>query len=267
MLSVGSTVILMDTTDPAAPVRLTSITQPSRFPSLGYHSAEWADGGADPYLVLGTEIAPSGATNTAGSDCEGESSVIETWDASKVVEGLALYRAGASAEDAFTGRGFSKLDAFDAGGRGVFLQGMAPAHVLYCAHWMEQHPDFAAGGLVAVSYYDRGTRFIRVADGGEMTELGWIVPADGYSGSVQWASDDIAYIMDYRRGMEVVRFTDTPATSVVGAAPDRIAPGSQHRGGSPVHVEDLGVPAIAMLGVLMAATQLRRRRSAAVASA
>ena len=40
--------------------------------------------------------------------------------------------------------------------RGIFLQGGAPGHVLYCAHWMEQHPSFSETGLVTVAYYDRG---------------------------------------------------------------------------------------------------------------
>ena len=212
VMSAGSTAILMDTRDPAAPVKLSSITQPNRFSSLGYHSVEWANGGTDPYLVLGTEIAPTPvpglppqAENAAGSDCEGGNSVIETWDATQILAGLEAYEAGAPVAEAFAGRAFTKADAFDAGGRGLFLQGQAPGHQLYCAHWMELHPEFDDGGLMAVSYYDRGTRFVEVNDEtGKMAEVGWIVPADGYSGSAQWVSDSVVYIMDYRRGLEVV---------------------------------------------------------------
>jgi hypothetical protein len=221
VMSAGSTAILMGTQDPTAPVRLTAIEQPDRFSSLGYHSVEWANGGRDPFLVLGTEIAPSGATNLAGSDCEGENSVIETWAASSVVKALDIYERSGNV-NAFKKAKFTRIDAFDAGGRGLFLDGQSPAHVLYCAHWMELHPEFDGGGLMAVSYYDRGTRFVDVQPDGTMVEIGWITPAEGYSGSVQWVSDDVAYIMDYRRGMEVVRLGDAPATRVQDS-PDVIA--------------------------------------------
>jgi hypothetical protein len=217
VMSAGSTAILMDTSDPVAPVRLTAIDQPGRFPSLGYHSVEWANDGRDPYLVLGTEIAPSGATNLAGSDCEGESSVIETWDARAVVKALKAYERSGNLKH-FRDVQFTKVDAFDAGGRGLFLDGQSPGHLLFCAHWMELAPGFDGGGTMAVSYYDRGTRFVDVAGDGTVREIGWFTPAEGYSGSPQWISDDVVYVMDYRRGLEVLRLGDATATRVVNGA-------------------------------------------------
>ena len=225
VMSAGATSILMDTSNPVKPLRLTAIDQSERFPSLGYHSLEWAQGGASPWLVAGTEIAPSGPTNAAGSDCEGESSVIETYDARAVAKALKTYRPGTGAKG-LRGATFTKVDAYDAASRGLFLDGAAPAHVLYCAHWMELHPRFAGSGKMAVSYYDRGTRFVNVDTNGKMTELGWITAAEGYSGSPQWISDEIVYVMDYRRGLEVVRLLDQPATGVKRSGVDRIAPGT-----------------------------------------
>ena len=231
VMSSGSTAILMDTSDPTTPVRLTAIEQPGRFSSLGYHSVEWGRGGSEPFLVAGTEIAPKVAglpatDNTAGTDCEGENSVIETWDARAVKDGLKAYSEGVPAEEAFAGRTFTKADSYDAGGRGIFLDGQAPGHVLYCAHWMELHPDFKKGGRMAVSYYDRGTRFVDVKSDGTMAEVGWITAVDGYSGSPQWISDDVVYVMDYRRGLEIVRLTDVPAKGVKHHKGDRVAASS-----------------------------------------
>jgi hypothetical protein len=221
VMTAGSTAILMDTRNPKAPKRLAAIEQRGRFPSLGYHSVEWDKGGRAPFVVLGTEIAPSGATNTAGSDCTGEESVIETWDARSVVKAVGdHYDRKVPAAMAFAKAAFRKVDAFDAASRGVFLTGAAPAHVLYCAHWFELHPDFAKTGLMAVSYYDRGTRFVKVDGKGAMTEVGWITAAEGYSGSPQWASKDVVYVMDYRRGLEVVRLKAGPATGVRSSAGD-----------------------------------------------
>ena len=267
VMSAGSTAILMDTSNPAAPVRLTAIEQPGRFPSLGYHSLEWGREGRDRFLIAGTEIAPSSPNSNAGSDCEGESSVIETWDARPVLEGLEDYERGMPAQDAFAGRTFTKIDAYDASGRGLFLDGQAPGHVLYCAHWMELHPDFKKGGRMAVSYYNRGTRFVDVDKDGAMTEVGWITPADGYSGSPQWISDDVVYIMDYRRGMEVVRLTDQPATKVKHHKEDRLAAASvftttQSGGG----IQRILYAAAALFGLALVHVDMRRRRRATVRS-
>ncbi|MPZ71681.1 MAG: hypothetical protein GEU74_00375 [Nitriliruptorales bacterium] len=262
VMYAGSTAILMDTSDPANPVRLTAIDQPGRFTSLGYHSVEWGRGGRDRYLVAGTEIAPDGATNLAGSDCVGENSVIETWDASKVIEGLDAYARGASAGEAFAGRTFEKVDAYDAGGRGLFLDGQAPGHLLYCAHWMELHPSFKRGGRMAVSYYDRGTRFVDIARDGTMSEVGWITPVDGYSGSPQWVSDDIVYVMDYRRGLEIVRLIDRPATRVKHHKDDRVAAASVF---ATPHSEGVGRVIYLLTGVvgmMMLHLDIRRRRAA-----
>jgi hypothetical protein len=215
----------MDTSNPAKPLRLAAIDQQQRFPSLGFHSVEWAKGGTSPWLIAGTEIAPDGPTNAAGRDCKDEDSVIETWDARAVARALKTYRPGTGAKG-LRGATFKKVDAFQVAGRGIFLDGNAPAHVLYCAHWMELHPDFAGSGRMAVSYYDRGTRFVDVGKDGTMKEVGWIVPAEGYSGSPQWVSKDVVYVMDYRRGLEVVRLLDKAATGTRRSVVDQIAPGS-----------------------------------------
>jgi hypothetical protein len=226
VMSAGIEPILMDTTDPAQPVRLASIRQQGRFTALGYHSVEWANGGRDPYVVLGTEIAPPPGTGGIGvlSDCDGPNSVIETWDAREIVAGLEAYEEGATVQEAFGDARFRRVDTYDAAGRGIFLEGQAPGNNLYCAHWMRLSPEFDAGGVMAVSYYDRGTRFVEVGEDGTMSEIGWFVPAEGYSGSPRWVSDDIVYISDYRRGLEIVRIThEVPAEGVYTNSTDLIA--------------------------------------------
>jgi hypothetical protein len=262
VMSAGATSILMDTANPAKPLKLTAIDQQERFPSLGFHSLEWARGGTSPWLVAGTEIAPGGPTNLAGSDCNGEDSVIETWDARAVVKALKTYRPGTGAKG-LRGARFTKVDAFDAAGRGIFLDGAAPGHILYCAHWMELHPDFTDSGRMAVSYYDRGTRFVDIAKDGTMKEIGWIVPAEGYSGSPQWISDDVVYVMDYRRGLEVVRLLDKEATGTRRSAVDRIAPGSVELASStqplPMRPAQTALLGAALTALVLTVASLRRR--------
>ena len=262
-ISAGATNILMDTSNPASPVKLASIAQPGRFPALGYHSAEWAQGGKDPFLILGTEITPGPVENGgmgAGSDCEGANSVIETWDASQIVAALDAYALGEPASTAFAGKSFVKADTFDAGGRGIFLTGNAPANQLYCAHWFEPAPNFNAGGLVAVGYYDRGTRFVKVGPDGKMSEVGWMVPAEGHAGSAQWINNEIVYVMDYRRGLEILRLKPTPATGVVEEEPAAIAVGSHFVPDSALRVERLTTAGLGLLGLGVAGGRLRQRR-------
>ena len=262
-MSAGATNVLMDTTNPASPVKLATITQTGRFPALGYHSVEWAQGGRDPYVIMGTEITP-GPVETggagAGSDCEGANSVIETWDASQILAGLDAYALGEPASTAFAGKSFVKADTFDAGGRGIFLTGNAPANQLYCAHWFEPSPSFASGGLMAVAYYDRGTRFVNVGADGKMSEIGWMVPAEGHAGSVQWMNNEIVYVMDYRRGLEILRLKPTPATGVVQEEPAAIAVGSHYVPQSALRVERLTTAALGLLGLGVAGGRLRRSR-------
>ena len=267
VMSAGSTSILMDTSNPAKPLRLTAIDQQARFPSLGFHSIEWAKGGTSPWLVAGTEIAPSGPTNSAGSDCNGENSVIETWDARRVVAALKTYKPGTGAKG-LRGAAFTKVDAFKVANRGLFLDGAAPGHVLYCAHWMELHPTFASSGLMAVSYYDRGTRFVQVGKDGKMKEIGWITAAEGYSGSPQWVSKDVVYVMDYRRGLEVVRLLDKPATGTTRTVVDDIAAGSAvlDAPAPPLTPGQTGVLALA-LGLLVLTVGALRPRGVRLATA
>ena len=262
VMSAGATNILMDTKDPLNPVKLTAIDQRTRFTALGYHSVEWANGGRDPFVVMGTEIAPTPGTGgmSAGSDCKGDNSVIETWDATEIIAALDAYEAGTPVAEAFATAAFRKIDTFSVNGRGLFLDGAAPGNVLYCAHWMEQHPNFANGGLVTVSYYDRGTRFLKVDAAGKMSEVGWITAAEGYSGSSQWMPQDVVYIMDYRRGLEVVRLKPEPATDVVSEAPAAVAVGSRYVPVSSLSLQQGSTWVLALFAATTVGVQLRARR-------
>jgi hypothetical protein len=273
VMTAGASSVVMDTTDPTKPVFLAEIGDRKRFSSLGYHSVEWARGGRDRFVVLGTEIAPGAAPglpgNTAGSDCKGEQAVIETWDARAFLAAMEAYEVDRDPAVFGTGPMFEKVDSFDASGRGIFLDGKAPASQLYCAHWMEQHPEFKNGGLVAVAYYNRGTRFLEVGKNGMMTEIGWITPAEGYTGSPQWVSNDVVYLMDYRRGLEIVRLTQEPATKVVKNKKDKVAESSTFvPSGSGLGGEQLAWAAFALLVVgLVRAERVVRRREGTLATA
>ena len=300
VMSAGSKPVLMDTTDAANPIELVRVDQDDHAPvapirnfsSLGYHSVEWARAGQDAFLIMGTEIAPS----DAGSDCDGQDSVIETWDARPVRAALAEYDQlileGVSRQDAATqvfgadrdAVNFQILDQYKAFGPGAFIDGKAVGNVLYCAHWMEAEPGFADGGRLVAGYYNRGARFIDVApvgatdeDGndisGTMTELGWFTGADAYTGSAQWITDEVVYVMDYARGMDIIKIAeDTEATGYytgIGSVSDRaMTIAEMEQVGIAPQAED-GVPygMLTIAGVALAAAAVLRRRHLATADA
>jgi hypothetical protein len=260
VMSAGAHNVLMDTTDPAAPRLLEDHVVD--YHTFGYHSVEWANDGRDPIMVAGTEIAPAGATNLAGSDCQGEGSWVNTYGASSIVEADRKYTRSGN-DKHFDRAGFELLDSFHVEERGIFLEGNAPAHTLYCAHWMELAPSFDGGGRMVVAYYDWGTRFVDVAPDGTMSEIGWFTPAEGYAGSAQWITDDIVYSMDYRRGLEVLRLTDEPARGTVVGGLDLVMAGSA---AAPTAwwqgaLEHLSLPLLALGLALVGTAGLRRRRS------
>ena len=281
VMSAGAANILMDTRNPRVPIDLARIAGTHGFGSLGYHSVEWAledDGSLSDLFVAGTEISPDlGGVDvlggaSAGTDCQGEESVIETFDAGAVAAAVDAYQDPtlAPAErptlEEVRATSFTLSDTFDVSGRGIYLDGNAPANVLYCAHWMEFSPDADGdGGQIAVSYYDRGTRFLSVDGDGVMSEDAWIVPVQGYAGSVQWveAEDgaDLLYIHDYTRGMEVVRLSDAEATGTWRSEESAMSLTSTFSPAPPIHVEDWAPLAIVLLGIAL--TVAERRRAAA----
>ena len=141
---------------------------------------------------------------------------------------------------------------------------------MYCAHWMELSPEFDGGGVMAVAYYNRGTRFVDVDKDGMMKEIGWITPAEGYTGSPRWISDDVVYLMDYRRGLEVVKLTQgKAATKVVKSKNDKVAESSTFvPSGGGLGGEQMAWAAFALLAVgLWKAERVVRRREGALATA
>ena len=90
---------------------------------------------------------------------------------------------------------------------GTYNDGAPPVNGLGCsAHWFEEHPKFKNGGLVAVGYYEHGTRIVDVARNGKMKEAGWFVPWGGSTSSAQWVTNDIIYAVDYTRGIDILKF-------------------------------------------------------------
>ena len=214
VIGAGQPSLYLDLRNPVRPVELARINP--GFHSLGYHGASWPNGATDPLLLMGAEVAPPGPTNLAGSDCtDPRVHAVATYDATDVIKvdekqfgptGTRGTSAGHAKQREMAT--FQKLEEWRVSGRGVYADGRAPAHTLYCGHWFDPHPDWDAGGLLALSHYDWGTRFLDVAADGSMEEVGWFTPVQGYSGAAKWITDEIVYVHDYRRGLEILRFSE-----------------------------------------------------------
>ncbi|MFP5297662.1 MAG: LVIVD repeat-containing protein [Actinomycetota bacterium] len=198
VIASGQPSLYMSFSNPTKPeVRAVIETE---FHSLGYHGADWANGGKDKLLVMGAEVAPAGGTNLAGSDCTDEGiHAVATYDATAVLK--------ADRSKRYKGETFRKLQEWRVAGRGAYADGNAPAHTLYCGHWFDTHPKWKAGGTLALAHYDWGTRFLDVASNGAIEQVGYFQPVRGYTASAKWINDEIVYVHDYFRGLDILRFT------------------------------------------------------------
>ena len=196
LIGAGQPSFYLDMRNPTKPKVLSAFSP--EFHSLGYHSAIWPRNAKDSLLLMGAEVAPAGSTSNAGGDC-----------AQDDVHALATFDARAAVKKGpRPGVTFKRLSEWRVAGRGAYADGKAPAHTLYCGHWFDPHPDWKNGGVVALGHYDWGTRFLDVSSKGKMEEIGYFQPIAGHTSSAEWISDDIVYVHDYRRGLEILRFTN-----------------------------------------------------------
>ncbi len=145
------------------------------------HAAYWPRGGTDRYLLIGGET---------GGTCDEESSgafmVFDTKDWQK------------------TGK-FRLVDEHRVP-NGFYTEGRSP-YSQFCAHWFTPHPTFRDGGLVAMAWYEAGTRFLDVSKTGQITEKGYFLPLGGSTSSAVWVNKTTLYAIDYQRGIDVITFS------------------------------------------------------------
>lgn len=91
-------------------------------------------------------------------------------------------------------------------------------------HWFEVHPTWHDGGLLAMGAYDHGMKLLQVDAAGQVAEVGHFRAPGASASAAYWVTCDIVYVVDYVRGLDVVRVKDAPACStppptVPGPAP------------------------------------------------
>lgn len=75
------------------------------------------------------------------------------------------------------------------------------------AHWFDLVDE-----LMVASWYDHGTRFLRIhTETGAIEQLGWFQPRNGLATASFWGADGYAFTVDNTRGIDVLRFdADAP---------------------------------------------------------
>ena len=189
VLTSSNPMVLLDANDnPAAPAVIgTGTPKDGRF----MHGNLWPHQGTDKFVLAGGE--------TFG-DCSDESS-----------GAFMTFKPQTDPETNVTT--MTQVDEYRVF-TGLPTEGNSPYNQ-FCAHWFDTHPTYADGGLVAMGWYEHGTRFLDVSDAGEITEKGWFYPVGGSTSAAYWITDEIVYAVDYQRGIDILRFTDAPATRTV----------------------------------------------------
>lgn len=185
VVSSSNPVVFMDVRrDPAHP-KVLARGKPgdSRF----VHANLWPNAGRDRFLLVGGE--------TAGTACSAkDAGAFMTWDTKDWQR---------------TGK-FTLVDSYRAPD-GLPNDGAFPVET-YCTHWFTTRPGYRDGGIVAEGWYEHGTRFLNVSRTGKISEIGWFIPAGTTASAAYWVNKDVLYLLDYNRGLDIVKFHDKPGT-------------------------------------------------------
>ena len=183
VLTASDPMVLLDTTNPAKPKAIATSGPNGEF----IHTSKWPRGGNDKWALS------TGETWVPGADirCDQTSGGFTTWDTAGWQQGKA----------------FRKVDTYRPRS-GTYADGHPPSGTAFgCStHWFEHHPSFKNGGIVAVTFFNHGTHFMRVSPKGKISDEGWFIPHAGNSAAVEWLTSKIVYSIDLQNGFYVLKY-------------------------------------------------------------
>ena len=107
------------------------------------HSARWPREGSDKFVLTGGE-------ENFTARCERNNSEFSVYSAEQVLAGASTRFEGPLAQ-------------VPPAGNGTYVDGKPVAGALGCSvHWFQEHETFRDGGLVAISEYEDGVRFLQI---------------------------------------------------------------------------------------------------------
>jgi hypothetical protein len=154
---------------------------------------------ADPNLRPGEILLSEGETNLRTS-CSTDNGPFATYD-------LRRYDS--------PGTKFKLLDVFRPI-QGNYQDGNPAVNALGCSgHWFSVRPSSTPDKIVTANgWYEHGTRVFGV-DGktGKITQLGFFQPVVGSASAAYWVGNNYIYVVDYERGIDILRYDDTAPTA------------------------------------------------------
>ena len=189
VLSSTDPMLLLDARkDPVHPKFLAQTSKDGyKSNGLPFHSNLWPRNMKDRFIIAG------GETCCGAEQCnESEAASFSTWDATKWKK---------------TGT-FKVIDQWWAY-QGTITDGGGVASAPFgCSpHWFTTHPDWNNGGLVAVGWYNSGTRLLEVDSKGKISQAGYFLPNGGGASGAYFIDKHTIYSVDYQRGIDVLRYT------------------------------------------------------------
>ncbi|MDQ3951433.1 MAG: hypothetical protein M3279_00500 [Actinomycetota bacterium] len=187
VLTSSNPMLLLDARkDPAHP-KFLALTEEYEANGLPFHSNLWPRTMKDRWVIAG------GETCCGAEQCtESEAASFMTWD----TKGWKKSRTLKLVDQWWAYQG----TVTDGGGLASAPFGCSP-------HWFTTHPNWKNGGLVAVGWYNSGTRLLEVNSKGKISEAGWFLPTAGGTSGAYFINKEIIYAVDYQRGIDVLRFT------------------------------------------------------------
>lgn len=209
---------LVDVRDPLNPVVLGRGVHPNPSAWL-FHSGEWFRGGNDKFLLMQGEQnfqAQCGEGNGPIVLYEVTNSIFDEFG--ERIADLPTENVERDQEDYDKYPFTVELKDTYAVANGTYQDGSPAVNGLGCsAHWFESQPDFHDGGMVAVGYYEHGTRFLEVTNDGQLLEAGWFLPYGGSTSAAYWVDERTVYAVDYARGIDILKWAgDIPSYAPQG---------------------------------------------------
>ena len=195
VLTGSSMVYYLDVgTDPTKPrilaqVRptLTNPGTPSNPTSLPAH-LDWPDAETGRFIVMSMETP-------FGGDCDDTAGGFRTYDTTGWEE---TERFTFVDEYVFTDN------------PGTYTNGRSAHHAWGCSAYALDAPEhFTATGQVAVAWFEDGLRLLRVDGAGKISEIGGFLPIGGSSATPIWRNDEVVYVLDLYRGIDILRVSAT----------------------------------------------------------
>jgi len=184
VLTASNPMMLLDARKNPAKPRVLAVSPPITNVSV-MHSTRWGSNGKDWFFVAGSE---QNFVARCGAETNGHLMTIDASDWKKThTLGPVIDRHYET--------------------NGTYADGRPAANQGGCSsHWLELHPTFKNGGLVAHSRFEHGVRIMDINSKGKISEVGYFMPWAGMAGAAYWVTDRIIYSLDYNRGLDIIKY-------------------------------------------------------------